>query len=74
MQVGNAGGVEITANGKPVGDIGPKGEVRTIDFTQSGFHIIQPATKPKPKPTPDSPGPLQPDISGQQITPVEPRP
>jgi hypothetical protein len=74
VQVGNAGGVEITANGKPVGDIGPRGEVRTIDFTQSGFHIIQPATKLKPKPTPDSPGPVQPDNSGQQITPAEPRP
>src|SRR5262249_30814148 len=33
LRVGNAGGVTLILNGKPVGPIGPAGQVRTIQFT-----------------------------------------
>ncbi len=39
VRLGNAGGVEILANGKPVGPVGPKGQARTVEFTAEGFHI-----------------------------------
>lgn len=45
LRLGNAGGVSITLNGKPVGAVGPKGQVRTIQFTSGGFHIV---AAPKP--------------------------
>jgi hypothetical protein len=47
VRVGNAGGVEITANGKPVGRLGAKGQVRTIEFTSAGFRFVSLDTKPK---------------------------
>jgi hypothetical protein len=40
VRLGNAGGVEISANGKPVGPLGRKGQVRMIEFTPSGFRIV----------------------------------
>jgi hypothetical protein len=40
VRLGNAGGVEITANGKPVGAIGRKGQVRIVEFSRGGFHIV----------------------------------
>jgi len=40
VRLGNAGGVEITANGKPIGEIGRKGQVRIVEFTASGFRIV----------------------------------
>jgi len=46
MKVGNAGGLEILWNGKPIGPIGPRGQVREVTFTPSNFEIQQPATKP----------------------------
>jgi cytoskeleton protein RodZ len=45
LKVGNAGGVSIVLNGKPVQNLGPKGQVRTVQFTSGGFEII-PAAKP----------------------------
>lgn len=50
LRVGNAGGVNITLNGKPIGAIGPKGQVRTVQLTPAGFEIV--ATAPKPPATP----------------------
>jgi len=47
IRVGNAGGVSITFNGKPVGPIGPRGQVRTVQFTSGGFQIV---AAPKPVP------------------------
>jgi cytoskeleton protein RodZ len=41
IRVGNAGGLEITWNGKPIGPIGPKGQVRTIVFTPDNYEILQ---------------------------------
>ncbi len=47
LRVGNAGGVSISLNGKPIGPLGPKGQVRTLQLTPGGFHIVPPAA-PKP--------------------------
>jgi hypothetical protein len=42
LRLGNAGGVAITQNGKPIGPAGPKGQVRTLQFTTAGFQIVPP--------------------------------
>jgi cytoskeleton protein RodZ len=42
LRLGNAGGVTITLNGKPIGDVGPKGQVRTVQLTSGGFQIVAP--------------------------------
>ncbi len=46
--VGNAGGLDISLNGKSIGPIGPRGQVRVIDLTPAGFQIVQrkPPTEP----------------------------
>jgi cytoskeletal protein RodZ len=50
MKVGNAGGLEIRWNGKPVGPIGSSGQVRTIVFTPDNLEIVG----PEPATTPDA--------------------
>ena len=40
VRLGNAGGVEITANGKSLGRVGEKGQVKTIEFTRTGFRMV----------------------------------
>ena len=40
LRLGNAGGVNITLNGKPLGAVGPKGQVRDVQFTSGGFQIV----------------------------------
>jgi len=45
LRLGNAGGVTIRLNGKPIGPAGPKGQVRTLQFTSGGFQIV-PAKPP----------------------------
>jgi len=42
LRLGNAGGVTIFLNGKPVGPAGPKGQVRTVQLTSGGFQIVPP--------------------------------
>ena len=42
MKVGNAGGIEVRWNGKPIGPIGPRGQVRTVLFTPENFKILAP--------------------------------
>ena len=42
LRLGNAGGVTITLNGKPIGEVGPKGQVRTVQLTSGGFQIVAP--------------------------------
>ena len=49
IRLGNAGGIEITANGKPVGALGHRGEARTVEFKSGGFRIL-PVDKPKTSP------------------------
>ena len=48
LRLGNAGGVTITLNGKPVGPVGPKGQVRTVQFTSGGFEIVAVPKSPLP--------------------------
>ena len=37
--VGNAGGLELILNGKPVGPLGPRGQVRVVELTSTGAQI-----------------------------------
>jgi len=37
---GNAGALEISLNGKPVGPLGPRGEIRLIELTPRGAHVV----------------------------------
>ncbi|MGA2268022.1 MAG: helix-turn-helix domain-containing protein [Bryobacteraceae bacterium] len=48
LRLGNAGGVTITLNGKPVGPVGPRGQVRTVQFTSGGFEIVAVPKPPAP--------------------------
>jgi cytoskeletal protein RodZ len=43
MRVGNAGGLEVRWNGKAIGPIGPRGQVRVVLFTPDNFQILPPA-------------------------------
>jgi len=52
LRTGNAAALAATYNGKPLGELGPEGQVRTIQFTSSGFQFISPAT---PAATTDQP-------------------
>ncbi|HLK67858.1 MAG TPA: RodZ domain-containing protein [Bryobacteraceae bacterium] len=45
VRLGNAGGVSLKLNGQPIGSVGPRGQVRTVQFTSGGFQIVAP---PKP--------------------------
>ncbi|MCC6862839.1 MAG: helix-turn-helix domain-containing protein [Bryobacterales bacterium] len=51
IRTGNAGGLGVSLNGKSIGEIGPKGQIREIDLTPQGAEIIKPA----PPPDPDEP-------------------
>jgi cytoskeleton protein RodZ len=48
LRVGNAGGLNITLNGKPIGPVGPKGQVRDVQFTSGGFQIVAAPKPPLP--------------------------
>jgi cytoskeleton protein RodZ len=40
LRLGNAGGVGVTLNGKPLGPIGPKGQIREVQITPEGFQVV----------------------------------
>jgi hypothetical protein len=40
LKVGNAGGLNVQWNGKEIGPIGGKGQVRVVVFTPEGFNIL----------------------------------
>jgi cytoskeleton protein RodZ len=40
LRLGNAGGATLVLNGKPVGLVGPKGQIRIVQFTSGGFQIV----------------------------------
>ena len=42
MKVGNAGGLAVRLNGREIGPLGGRGQVRTILFTQDKFEIVEP--------------------------------
>ncbi len=50
LVAGNAGALEISLNGKPVDPIGPKGQVRVVEFTTVGAHVVPRTPKPAPLP------------------------
>jgi hypothetical protein len=54
LRVGNAGGLSVTLNGKPVGPIGPRGQIRELELTPGGADIRLP--------TPTAPAVAPPDI------------
>ena len=49
LTLGNAGGAEITFNGKKLEPLGPRGAVRTVDFTPWGAQVLS-RTPPNPDP------------------------
>jgi cytoskeleton protein RodZ len=57
ITLGNAGGADITFNGKKLEPIGLEGQVRTVVFTQQGAQVIS-RTSPKGAP-PANPDPLR---------------
>lgn len=42
IRAGNAGGVNVLFNGKTIGALGPRGEVRTVVFTKDNYQIVEP--------------------------------
>lgn len=42
VRTGNAGAVNIVFNGKPLGTLGERGQVRTVVFTKEGYEVLQP--------------------------------
>ncbi len=51
VRLGNAGGVEIEWNGRVIPQVGPRGQVRTVDFWTDGYAPFEP---PPPAPKPDA--------------------
>ncbi len=49
MKLGNAGGLDLVLNGKPLGKSGRSGEVLTLIVTSQGMEVKRPE-KPKPQP------------------------
>ena len=59
LRTGNAGGLEIVANGKLVGPIGPIGQIREVTLTPDEAEISIPARRspqPSEEDSPDLPG------------------
>ena len=52
VRTGNAGALEIAWNGRAVGQIGPKGQIRVVEFTPERHKVIEHAPHP----------PMPPDI------------
>lgn len=42
LRTGNAGGLRVRLNGKPLGSLGPRGKVREVEFKNGGFTISSP--------------------------------
>jgi cytoskeletal protein RodZ len=45
---GNAGGIDISLNGKNIDSLGPKGQVRTVELTRAGAQVVSRTPKPGP--------------------------
>ena len=45
VRVGNAAGLEVRLNGKPLGPLGEHGQVREMVFTQDKFHFVSSANE-----------------------------
>jgi cytoskeleton protein RodZ len=46
VRTGNAGGLQASWNGRPVGAIGPLGQIRVVEFTPEGHTIRQASLSP----------------------------
>jgi len=57
LKLGNAGAANVSLNGKPIGSVGLKGQVRSVQFTSGGFQILVPEA-PSPAAPTDLPAPL----------------
>ena len=42
LVVGNAGGLSIQLNGKPIGPVGPRGQVRYVQFKKDNYEVLLP--------------------------------
>jgi hypothetical protein len=40
LMTGNAGGLDVRWNGKPIGPIGQRGQVRVVEFTPENYQIL----------------------------------
>ncbi len=57
--IGNAGGLQIQWNGRPIGTLGKRGEVREVLFTRDGFQFIEKAPKTDEQPKGEQPSETQ---------------
>jgi len=53
VRTGNAGSLQLTVNGTPAGPLGPKGQIRVVEVTREGVHILPPPPKPALAPAPE---------------------
>jgi cytoskeleton protein RodZ len=53
LRIGDAGSLQLTVNGKPAGPLGPKGQVRNVEVTRDGVHILPPPKPAAPAPAPE---------------------
>lgn len=51
--LGNAGGMDLEWNGRALEPVGPRGQVRTVEFSPEGYQLITPAPR-TPAPESDS--------------------
>jgi len=58
IRMGNAGGVNVLFNGKALGTLGKRGQVRTIEFTTAGYREIVLPTPPAVQPHPAAVNPI----------------
>ena len=42
LKIGNAGGLDVMLNGKPIPPIGPRGQVREVLFTPDSYQVLKP--------------------------------
>lgn len=61
LRLGNAGGVEVKWNGTNIGAVGPRGQIRTVEFTPETFLIIEPPKR----------APAEPETSAGQTRSLE---
>jgi cytoskeleton protein RodZ len=46
VRTGNAGGLSVVFNGKAIGSLGPRGQIRTVVFTRNGYEMLQSPSSP----------------------------
>jgi len=46
IRTGNAGGLNVVFNGRAIGSLGPRGQVRTVVFTRTGYETFEPTAAP----------------------------